>query len=327
MKAIVITRPGGPEVLEVQDLPEPRPGPDQVLVRVRATALNRADILQRQGHYPPPAGVRSDVPGLEFAGEVEAVGARVTGCQESNRVMGLLPGESYAEKIVTWERLALPIPPEMSFLEAASIPEVFLTAYDALLLQARLKAGEVVLIHGVGSGVGTAAVQIARLAGARTFGTAGSDQKLSQAAKLGLDVGINYKREDFSDIVREQTNGRGVDVILDVVGAPYFEKNLESLALLGRLLLVGLLGGPSASVDLSRIMGKRVRILGTVLRPRPLEEKITLSQKFQTLLLPLFGQNRLTPVVDEVFPLEEAARAHTYLEENRNFGKVVLKVS
>ena len=267
------------------------------------------------------------MPGLEFAGEVEAIGARVTGCKVGSRVMGLLPGESYAEKIVTWERLTLPIPHEMSFVEAASIPEVFLTAYDALLLQARLEAGEAVLIHGAGSGVGTAAVQIARLAGAATFGTAGSDEKLSRAAELGLDVGINYKHKDFFDIVREHTSGRGVDVILDVVGAPYFEKNLDSLASQGRLLLVGLLGGPTTSVDLSRIMGKRLKILGTVLRPRPLEEKISLSQKFQTLLLPLFGQNRLKPVVDRVFPLEEAARAHTYLEENRNFGKVVLKVS
>ena len=327
MKAIVIKRPGGPEVLELQDTIEPRPGPDQVLVRVRATALNRADVLQRQGHYPPPAGVRPDVPGLEFAGEVETVGASATGCKKGSRVMGLLPGESYAEKIVTWERLTLPIPAEMSFLEAASIPEVFLTAYDALLLQAQLKAGEAVLIHGVGSGVGTAAVQIARLTGAKTFGTAGSDQKLSGAAELGLDIGINYKREDFGAIVRERTNGRGVDVILDVVGAPYFEKNLDTLAPLGRLLLVGLLGGPTASVDLGSIMGKRLRILGTVLRPRPLEEKIALSQRFQTLLLPLFGENRLKPVVDRVFPLEEAAGAHTYLEENRNFGKVVLKVS
>ncbi len=327
MKAVVITRPGGPEVLELQDTVEPRPGPDQVLVRVRATALNRADILQRQGLYPPPAGVRTDVPGLEFAGEVEAVGERVTGYREGSRVMGLLPGESYAEKIVTWERLALPIPPDMSFVEAASIPEVFLTAYDALLLQARLKAGEAVLIHGAGSGVGTAAVQIARLAGAATFGTAGSDEKLSRAAELGLDVGINYKQQDFPDIVREHTSGGGVDVILDVVGAPYFEKNLDSLASQGRLLLVGLLGGPTASVDLSRIMGKRLTVLGTVLRPRPLEEKIALSQKFQALLLPLFDKNSLKPVVDRVFPLEEAARAHTYLEDNRNFGKVVLKVS
>lgn len=327
MKAIVITRPGGPDVLEIQNLPEPRPGPDQILVRVRATALNRADILQRQGHYPPPAGVRSDVPGLEFSGEVEAVGARVTGCEVGSRVMGLLPGESYAEKIVTWERLALPIPDEMSFVEATAIPEVFLTAYDALLLQARLKAGEAVLIHGVGSGVGTAAVQIARLAGAKTFGTASSDQKLSRATELGLDIGINYKREDFSDIVREHTSGRGVDVVLDVVGGPYVEKNLGSLAPLGRLMLVGLLGGPTASVDLARIMVQRLRILGTVLRPRPLEEKIALSQKFQALLLPLFSQNRLKPVVDRVFPLEEAARAHTYLEENQSFGKVVLEVS
>ena len=327
MKAVVITGPGGPEVLELQDIVEPCPGPDQILVRVRATALNRADILQRQGHYPPPAGVRTDVPGLEFAGEVESVGAGVTGCTVGSRVMGLLPGESYAEKIVTWERLALPIPSEMSFLEAASIPEVFLTAYDALLLQARLGAGETVLIHGAGSGVGTAAVQIARLAGAVTIGTAGSDEKLSRAAELGLDVGINYKHQDFSDIVREHTGGRGVDVILDVVGAPYFERNLDSLAARGRLLLVGLLGGPTASVDLSRIMGKRLRILGTVLRPRPLEEKIALSQKFQALLLPLFEKNSLKPVVDRVFPLKEAAQAHIYLEENRSFGKVVLEVS
>ena len=326
MKAIVITRPGGPKVLEIRDLPEPAPGPDQILVNVRATALNRADVLQRQGHYPPPAGVRPDVPGLEFAGEVESVGERVTEVTPGSRVMGLMPGESYAEKVVTWERLALPVPPHLSFEEAASVPEVFLTAYDALLLQGQLKTGETVLIHGVGSGVGTAAVQIANLAGASSFGTASTDHKLSRASELGLGVGINYRREDFASVVLENTGGRGVDVILDVVGAPYLERNLSSLAPLGRLMLVGLLGGSTTDVDLGGIMRKRLRILGTVLRSRPLEEKITLSQKFRSRLLPYLEAKRLQPVVDRVFPLQEAARAHAYLEENQNFGKVVLKI-
>ena len=314
MKAIVITRPGGPDVLEIQNLPAPRPGPDQILVRVRATALNRADILQRQGHYPPPAGVRSDVPGLEFAGEVEAVGARVTGCEVGSRVMGLLPGESYAEKIVTWERLALPIPDEMSFVEATAIPEVFLTAYDALLLQARLKAGEAVLIHGVGSGVGTAAVQIARLAGAKTFGTASSDQKLSRAAELGLDIGINYKREDFSDIVREHTSGRGVDVVFEHVGAATWDQSIASLAKNGRLVTCGATTGNIGEINIRKMYQKQITLLGSALG--------TITEL--RAIVDLVDQDKLTPIIDSVLPLADAYRSHQIMEKRENFGKICL---
>jgi NADPH:quinone reductase-like Zn-dependent oxidoreductase len=222
--------------------------------------------------------------------------------------------------------MAMPIPQNLSFAEAASIPEVFFTSYDALFNQAGLAMGEKVLIHAAGSGVGIAAIQLARHVGATAFGTAGSPEKLAKAAVLGLDVGINYQQQDFAQVVREQTRHRGVDVILDVVGGPYWERNLACLAPLGRLVLVGALGGDQVTTSLGMLRSKRVRVYGTVLRARSLEEKIALTQQFQKHLLPLFAQGRLRPVVDRVFPLAEAAAAHEYMEANQNFGKIVLAV-
>jgi putative PIG3 family NAD(P)H quinone oxidoreductase len=328
MKAIRITQPGGPEVLQIAEIDDPVPGPEELLVDIRATALNRADLLQRRGLYPAPPGVLPDVPGLEFAGVVEAVGTRVQEYHTGDRVFGLLAGGGYAEKVTVHERMALPVPESFSFEEAAAVPEVFLTAYDALSRQCDLRSGEALLIHAVGSGVGTAAVQLAKAASAGpVFGTAGSEEKLARAAALGLDHGINYRSADFRDVVLTETNGRGVQVLLDVVGAPYLERNLACLAPLGRMILVGLLGGSQQTIDLAQVLRKRLRIFGTVLRARPLEEKIAVTQAFRQHVLPLFRAGKIKPVIDRVFEFEEVADAHRYMEENRNFGKIVVRVS
>ena len=326
MRAAVVTEPGGPEVFEIRELEDPRPGPEEALVAVRATALNRADLMQRRGGYPAPPGTLDDVPGLEMAGEVAAVGERVTQWRAGDRVMALLGGGGYGSRVAAHERMLMAIPPDLEFEQAASIPEVFLTAFDAMVLQCELQPGESVLIHAVGSGVGTAAVQMASVAGCRSFGTASSEEKLRRAAELGLDVGINYGEQDFEEVVAEQTDGRGVDVILDVVGAPYWDRNLASLAVKGRMVIVGTMGGARVEqMNIGALMGKRLRVHGTVLRSRPLEEKAQLTQQFVQRLLPLFASGRLAPVVDRVFPLEEVAEAHRYMESNANFGKIVLR--
>ena len=326
MRAVVITEPGGPHVLRMSTIEEPVPGPDDLLVEVRATALNRADLIQRMGRYPAPPGTRQDVPGLEMAGVVATVGERVSGLVTGDRVFGLLGGGGYAEKVVTHARMVAPIPAGLSFVEAAAVPEVFITAYDALFNLGGLKMGEVALIHAVGSGVGTAAVQLAHHAGATTMGTAGSAEKLRKAAELGLDVGINYREEDFLAVIQERTGGRGADVILDVVGASYWERNIAALAALGRLILVGTMGGAEVSVRLSNLMSKRLRVYGTALRVREPEEKIALTRQLEKHVLPLLSSDQIKPVVDRVFPLEEAAAAHAYMEANLNFGKIVLSL-
>ncbi|MCY3778105.1 MAG: NAD(P)H-quinone oxidoreductase [Candidatus Aminicenantes bacterium] len=324
MRAVLIQEPGGPEALRPGEVPDPAPSPGEILVRVRATALNRADLLQRRGLYPPPPGVHPRIPGLEFAGSVEAAGPAVTEFQPGQRVMGLLPGAGYAEKVVTPERLALPIPDRLSFQEAAGIPEVFLTAFDALHLQGGLGPGHTLLLHGAGSGVGTAALQLCRLSRATSIGTSRSRPKLDRCRELGLDHALLTERGEFREAVLELTGGRGVDLVLDMVGAPYLEQNLSCLAPRGRLILIGLLGGPSAPIDLSRILKQSLRIRGTVLRPRPVEEKIRLNQEFRRRILPFFENGVLTPIIDREFPLEEAAEAHSFMESNGNFGKIVL---
>ncbi|MFQ5823381.1 MAG: NAD(P)H-quinone oxidoreductase [bacterium] len=327
MKAIVITKPGDPSVLQLQEVDDPKPSFEEILVNVRATALNRADLLQRRGRYPPPPSVRENIPGLEFAGEVEVVGKKVTAFKPGARVMGLLAGEGYAEKVVTHERMVMPIPNKLNFIEAASIPEVFMTAYDALFLQLGLSLGERLLIHAVGSGVGIAALQLAKVVGATVFGTTGSKKKLAKAKSLGLDFGINYKTQNFQKIVLAETQRQGVHAILDVVGADYWGRNLTCLAPKGRMILVGLLSGARVEANLTTILLKRLRIIGTVLRARPLEEKIALTQAFQKHVLPLFKLGKIKPVIDQTFPLEEATQAHAYMEANKNFGKIILQVS
>jgi putative PIG3 family NAD(P)H quinone oxidoreductase len=326
MRAAVASEPGGPEVFSIEQVPDPEPGPDEVLVAVGATALNRADLMQRMGRYPGPPGTRDDIPGLEMAGTVEAVGARVTSSQPGDRVMALLGGGGYASKVVVHERMLMPVPEALTFEQAASLPEVFLTAYDAMILQCELRAGESFLVHAAGSGVGTAAIQLAAAQSCRVFGTAGSADKLEQAAALGLDVGINYHDQDFAEVVRDETGGSGVNVILDLVGGPYWDQNLAALAMRGRMVIVGTMGGPRVEANLGALMGKRLRVHGTVLRARPLEEKATLVQSFVRRVLPLIASGAILPVVDRVFALEEVADAHRYMETNANFGKIVLRV-
>lgn len=326
MRAVVITEPGSPEVLKIQEVPDPVPGPDDVLVDVKASALNRADTLQRQGGYPAPPGSPDDIPGLEFSGVVLDTGAHVTDLAEGDRVFGLLGGGGYASRVVTHSRMAMRIPDELDFVQAAAVPEVFFTAYDALFNHCELAMGESVLIHAAGSGVGTAAVQLAHNTGSIVFGTAGSEDKLQRAAELGMDVGINYRDQDFAQVVRQHTGGAGVNALLDVIGADYWERNLASMALRGRMVLVGTMGGGGVEADLRPLMFKRLRITGTVLRSRPIEEKIAVTNQIKRHVLPLIASGAIKPVVDTVFPLAEAAEAHRHMESNANFGKIILSV-
>jgi putative PIG3 family NAD(P)H quinone oxidoreductase len=326
MRAAVITEPGGPDVLKVMEVDDPVPGPEDVLVDVKASALNRADLLQREGSYPAPPGSPADIPGLEFAGVVLEAGDRVIGMSKGDRVFGLLGGGGYASRTVTHHRMAVSIPDSWDFVQAAATPEVYLTAYDALFNRGNLQMGEKVLVHAAGSGVGTAAVQLAHHAGAFVFGTAGSAEKLAGAAKLGMDVGINYHDEDFAAVVKEHTGGTGVDVLIDFIGAPYWDQNIASMAVLGRLVEVGLMGGSRVEVDLGRLMGKRLQVTGTGLRGRSLEEKLALTAQFKRHVLPHLASGSMKPIVDRTFPLEEVAEAHRYMETNANFGKIVLTI-
>ncbi len=324
MRAIVIREPGGPEVLELRELPDPEPCPDEILVRVRAAGLNRADLLQRRGHYPAPPDAPADIPGLEFAGEVERCGARAKRFRPGDRVMGIVGGGAYGERLVVHERAAVPIPNSIGLAEAACIPEAFYTAFDAVLVQAGLEPGETLLVHAAGSGVGTAAVQLGALVGARVIGTARTEEKLGRARTLGLDAGIVCPTPDFAGRVKELTAGAGADVLLDLVGGAYARENVAALAEQGRWMLVGLVAGASAELPLGAILSKRLRLLGTALRTRPLEEKITLARAFEKRLLGHFASGRLRPVLDTIFPMAEAAEAHRRMEANVNFGKLVL---
>lgn len=328
MRAVRITEPGDPEVLRPEEVPDPEPGRDEVLVEIRAAAINRADLYQRRGHYPVPHGWPESIPGLEMAGVAAGVGDRVQGIEPGDRVMALLGGGGYAERVTVHADLLLPVPEDMSLVEAAGVPEVFYTAYDALFRQVGLDMGERVLIHAAGGGVGTAALQLARVGGAdRILGTA-SRPKLEGIRELGLplDVGIDYRDRDFAEVVREETGGEGVHVILDVIGGEYWAQNMDSLARQGRMVLVGLLGGRSAEVDLGRVLRNRITVVGTVLRARSLAEKLTLTREFRDRVLPLLREGRLRPVIDRTFPLEGAAEAHRHMEANRNLGKIVLEV-
>jgi NADPH:quinone reductase len=327
VKAIVIAEYGGPEVLTLREIPDPSPGPEDLVVRVRATALNRADVLQRRGLYPQPGPKPEfEVPGLEFAGEVAEVGARVVSFKVGDRVMGLLAGGGYSEKILVHERLASRIPDALSFEDAAAIPEAFITAHDALL-QCSFVAGETVLVHAAGSGVGTAAIQVAKAMGASlVIGTAGSSEKLEAARALGLDVAINYKSESFAERVAEVTGKRGVDVALDFIGASYLEGNLRSLAEKGRMVVIGLMGGFSGDLALGMLLQKRLTIRGTLLRSRSLEEKAAAVRAFEKSVLPHIASGRIRAVVDKVMPLADAAEAHKLMESNANFGKIVLRI-
>jgi len=326
MRAAVITEPGGPDVLKVMEVDDPVPGPEDILVDVKASALNRADMLQRQGAYPAPFGSPSEIPGLEFSGVVLEVGDRVDSLKEGDSVFGLLGGGGYASRTITHHRMAVKIPAGWDFVQAAATPEVYLTAYDALFNRGNLQMGENVLIHAAGSGVGTAAVQLAHQAGAFVFGTAGSAEKLAGATDLGMNVGINYREQDFAEVIKAVTSGAGVDVLIDFIGAPYWDKNIASLAVLGRLVEVGLMGGTKMEVDLRPLMAKRLQVCGTGLRGRTLGEKLEVTSQFRRHVLPHLASGSMKPIVDRTFPLEEVAEAHKYMETNANFGKIVLTI-
>lgn len=325
MRAIIITRPGGPEVLEMLERPKPEPGVGQIRVRVRASALNRADIMQREGNYPVPAGVPADIIGMEYAGEVDALGPSATLWKIGDRVMGIVGGGGHAEFLCVHEREAMPIPQSLSWEDAAAIPEAFLTAYDALFNRLKLRTGETLLIHAVGSGVGTAGLQIARVAGARVIGTARTAGKLARAKKLGLDVGIDASRGDWAAQVEGAIGAERVHAVLDLVGGNYLDGNLRVLAMLGRIVVVGLTAGASAQFNMGVLLRKRLTIVGTVLRARLLEEKIELARDFSERWVPFFDSGRIKPVVDRVFPFSEIRAAHELMESNGSFGKIVLR--
>ena len=324
MRAVVITRPGGPEVLEIQERPAPEPGPGQIRVRVRTSALNRADLLQRRGGYPSPPGSPQEIAGLEYAGEVDAVGPGAGLWAVGSRVMGIVAGGGHAEYVCVHEREAMRVPHSLSWEQAGAVPEAFLTAYDALFRQLDVQMGDRLLIHAVGSGVGTAAVQLAKAASVRTVGTSRTELKLRRALELGLDHAVDAADGAWRERVDGATEGAGVSAVLDLVGGGYLEDNLKVLAPRGRLIVVGTIAGAAAALDMALLLRKRLTIVGTVLRSRPVEEKIALAREFSDSVLPLLASGRIGPIVDEVYLFEEVAKAHARMEENDSFGKLVL---
>jgi putative PIG3 family NAD(P)H quinone oxidoreductase len=326
MRAARITRPGGPDVLEVVDVERPSPGTGEVLVRVRASALNRADLLQRQGRYPAPPGWPQDIPGMEIAGEVIECGPGTSLWAEGARVFGIVGGGANAEYMVTHERTLAVIPANLSWSDAAAVPEAFITAHDALVTQADVRSCEHVLIHAVGSGVGLAALQLARAAGAIPIGDARTADKIDRARSLGLEHGIIVAGDPSIVATRmhELTGGAGAEIVLDLVGGPYTPVSITAAAPKGRIILIGTMAGRDASLPLGTILGKRLTIRGTVLRARPLEEKILATRAFAAQVVPLLASGVVRPVIDKTFPLDEIAAAHRHLESNATFGKVVI---
>jgi putative PIG3 family NAD(P)H quinone oxidoreductase len=329
MKAVRITKHGGVEGLEVQDVETPpRPTADRVRVRVRAAALNRADVLQRMGYYPAPPGYSQDIPGLEFAGEVEEVGEQVRNWKPGRRVFGITGGGAQAEYIVVPENHLAAVPENLDWSEAAAVPEAFITAHDALFTRANLRSGETMLVHAAGSGVGTATVQLARAAGAKVYGTSRTAGKLELTKAYGLSdaVVVGADPEALVEPVMEWTGGRGVNVIIDLVGAKYLAANLKALATHGRLVLVSTSAGAEAPLNFSTVMGKRLTIVGTVLRSRSNEEKATATRLFVEQVVPVLADGTIKPVLDRVYKLEEVREAHTRMESNESFGKIVLEI-
>jgi putative PIG3 family NAD(P)H quinone oxidoreductase len=329
MKAIQVRtqeRTGGSgSFLAWEETAEPACGPDEVLVDVYAASVNRADLSQRAGHYPPPPGA-SEILGLDMAGRVAATGAQVRGWQPGDRVCALLPGGGYAERVVVPQRTLIPIPAGWSDAMAAALPEVFLTAFVNIFMEANFQAGETVLVHGGASGVGTAAIQLVRHAGGTVIITAGTDEKVARCRELGAELAVNYRTADFAEAVRAFTGGAGVDIILDIAGAAYLQRNLDLLRPLGRLVLISTLTGARADIDLRAMTGRRLRIIGSALRSRPLAEKIQIKDQF----LGRFGQflenGTIRPVIDSVYPIHEAEEAHRRMAANENIGKIILKV-
>ena len=323
MNVIAIARPGGPEVLTPQTRPVPRPGRGEILIKVAAAGVNRPDLSQREGRYPPPKDA-SDLPGLEIAGEVVAVGEGVTRHAPGDLVCALAHGGGYAEYCTVHETHALPVPGDLSLVEAAALPETFFTVWANAFDMAGLKAGEWFLVHGGTSGIGTTAIMLARSFGARVIATAGSDEKCAACLKLGADAAINYRTADFVEIVKEVTGGHGADVILDMVGGPYVERNHQAAAMDGRVAQIAFMQG--TKVDLKYLSARRIRHMGSTLRPRTVAEKGAIAAALLEKVWPLIAAGRIRPVIDSVFPLSEAAKAHVRLESSQHIGKVVLTV-
>jgi putative PIG3 family NAD(P)H quinone oxidoreductase len=326
MRAIVLTEHGAPDVLTIADIPEPPVGPEDVLVDVVATALNRADLLQRRGFYPEPGPKRlHEVPGMELSGRVAAVGAHVTRWSVGDEVMAIVSGGSYAERVAVHERQLMAVPDGIDVADAAALPEVGITAHDALVTQGGLRPGGWALVHAGASGVGSMAVQIAAAMGARTVATT-SATKVEAVRALGADVVVDYREQDFVEAAKEASRGRGVDVVLDVVGGDDLMRNVAALRTGGTIVQVGVMGGGRTEIDLGLLLPKRAHLVGTVLRPRPLEEKAAASIRFAQEVVPAIESGRIRPVIDRRFPLAEIADAHRYLETNANVGKVLIDV-
>jgi putative PIG3 family NAD(P)H quinone oxidoreductase len=326
MRAVVLRSHGGPDVLQFEDVSSPVIGEQDILVTVAATALNRADLLQRMGFYPNPFPSGPEIPGLEFAGTVTAIGEKVTEWSVGDQVMGITSGGAYAEQLAIHERQAMAVPSGMSLYDAAGIPEVFITAWDALVVQGGLTSGRWAMVHAGASGVGTAAIQICKAIGARIVVTC-SGGKVEACRSLGADVVVDYGTQDFVAEVATATGGVGVDVILDVIGGDYVERNVASLAVKGRIIQVGVMAGKPVPFNVGLLLGKRASITGTVLRARPLEEKISITQRFASEMLPLFSTGQLKPVIDSVYAFSDIASAHEYMASNGNVGKIVITVA
>ncbi|MGD0119352.1 MAG: NAD(P)H-quinone oxidoreductase [Candidatus Binatus sp.] len=324
MKAVIVEKPGDENSLKLGEVPEPAIKPDEILIRVHAAGVNRADILQRQGFYPPPPGA-SEIIGMECAGEVAAVGAAVAGWKIGDRAMALIPGGGYAEKAAAHFGSAMKIPAALSFEEAAAIPEVFLTVFLNFFMLAGIRRGESALIHGGGSGIGTSSILLLKLAGVRVIVTAGSDEKCEQCRKLGADVAINYKSGPFAPAVKAATDGRGVDAILDSIGASYLPGNIESLAQGGRLVLIGLMSGARAEIDLAAVLRRHLKIFGSTLRMRPAAEKAQIVAAFLAQFGAALEAGKLRPPIYKVVPAADAPAAHRMMQASEHFGKIVLK--
>jgi putative PIG3 family NAD(P)H quinone oxidoreductase len=325
MRAVVITEPGGPGVLRVEQVPDPEPAPGEVLIQVTAAGVNRADVTQRQGHYPPPPGAPA-YPGMEVSGRVAAIGAEVTGWQAGDEVCALLAGGGYAELVAVPAGQVLPRPGDVSLTDAAALPEVACTVHANVFQHAALAAGQTLLVHGGASGIGTMAIQLGRAAGARVLCTAGSPGKLARCRELGADLAIDYHNEEFTAAVHRYTGGHGADVILDIVGASYLARNLRALATGGRLVVIGMQGGGggTAELDLRLLLSKRASVYASSLRARPAVEKAAVVTAVAEHVWPLVAAGRVVPVVERVLPLDQAARAHEMLDSDDHVGKILL---
>jgi NADPH:quinone reductase len=325
MPVIEIAVPGGPEQLKLSVRPMPKPGTGEVLVKVAAAGVNRPDVMQRQGRYPPPPGA-SDIPGLEIAGEVVALGPDVGTVALGDEVTALLPGGGYAGYALAAAPLCMPIPAGLSLVQAAAIPETFMTVWTNLFERGGCKAGDTVLIHGGSSGIGTTAIQIATALGARVYATAGSPEKVRACEKLGAVRGIDYRKEDFVEVMRAETEGRGVDVILDMVASTYVQRNLEIAAVEGRVVTISLLGGARAEINMSTILSKRLTLTGSTLRVRSVAQKAAVADAVRRHVWPLLASGRVRPVIHATFPLAEASEAHRLMETSNHIGKIVLTI-